>query len=72
MKSPSTLPFAVPAYWTSEQALAVYELLDELRALIWAHYETKLIDELREIQNAQQFQSTRCTRRRAAVLKRPP
>lgn len=50
MKSPSTLPFAVPAYWTSEQALAVYELLDELRALIWAHYETKLIDELREIQ----------------------
>jgi hypothetical protein len=44
------LPFAVPAYWTSEQALAVYELLDELRALIWAHYETELIDELREIQ----------------------
>jgi hypothetical protein len=49
MKSPSMLPFAVPAYWTSEQALAVYELLDELRALIWTHYETKLIDELREI-----------------------
>jgi hypothetical protein len=43
-------PFAVPVYWMSAQALAVYELLDELRALIWVHYETELLDELREIQ----------------------
>lgn len=39
MKTPSTrlltIPFGVPAYWTPEQALAVVELLDELRDLIW-------------------------------------
>ncbi len=39
-----TIPFAVPAYWTPEQALAVVELLDDLRALIWAHYDVRLID----------------------------
>jgi hypothetical protein len=59
MKSPSTpsmLPFAVPADWiTSEQALAVFELLDELRALVLAHYETQLIDELRNIQSPSSF-----------------
>jgi hypothetical protein len=43
-----TMPFAVPAYWTPEQALAVFELLDDLRELIWRHYETQLIDELRD------------------------
>jgi hypothetical protein len=50
MKSPSMLPFAVPVYWMSAQVLAVYELLDELRALIWVHYETELLDERREIE----------------------
>jgi hypothetical protein len=39
-----TIPFAVPAYWTPEQALAVVELLDDLRELIWAHYDVRLID----------------------------
>jgi hypothetical protein len=24
-----TIPFAIPAYWTPEQALAVFELLDD-------------------------------------------
>jgi hypothetical protein len=43
-----TIPFAIPAYWTPEQALAVVELLDELRELIWAHYGMQLIDEVRE------------------------
>jgi hypothetical protein len=46
-----TMPFAVPAYWTPEQALAVFELLDDLRELIWRHYETQLIDELRDVQS---------------------
>ncbi|HWX64427.1 hypothetical protein [Bradyrhizobium sp.] len=40
-----TIPFSVPAYWTPEQALAVVELLDELRELIWSHDEMKLLDE---------------------------
>ena len=55
MKTPSTrllltMPFAVPAYWTPEQALAVVELLDDLRELIWAHYGTQLLDAIREDQ----------------------
>jgi len=41
-----TIPFGVPAYWTPEQALAVVELLDELREVIWNHYEMQLLDEL--------------------------
>jgi len=43
-----TIPFAIPAYWTPEQALAVVELLDDLRELILAHYNMQLIDEIHE------------------------
>jgi hypothetical protein len=42
-----TVPFAVPAYWTPDQALAVVELLDGLRELIWARYGLQLLDERR-------------------------
>ena len=35
---PLTITFTIPAYWTTEQALAVVELLDELRDRIWADY----------------------------------
>jgi hypothetical protein len=42
------IPFAIPAYWTPEQALAVVELLDDLRELIWPHYGMQVIDEVRE------------------------
>lgn len=31
---PSTLPLAIPAYWTPEQAQAVIDLLDDLRERI--------------------------------------
>ena len=53
MKTPSTrslltMPLAVPAYWTPEQALAVVELLDDLRELIWDHYGPQLLDEIRD------------------------
>jgi hypothetical protein len=37
-----TIPFAIPAYWTPEQALAVVELLEDLRDLIWSHYAAQL------------------------------
>jgi hypothetical protein len=47
---PLTLPFDIPAYWTPEQALAVVELLDDLRELIWNHYGFRLIDESHEQQ----------------------
>jgi len=55
MKTPSThslltMSFAVPAYWTPEQALAVVELLDDLRELIWDHYGPQLLDEIRDDQ----------------------
>jgi hypothetical protein len=34
--------------WTPEQALAVYELLDDLRERIWGIYDLRLQDLLRE------------------------
>lgn len=43
-----TIPFAIPAYWTPEQALAVVELLEDLRDLIWSHYGAQLYEEYRE------------------------
>jgi len=39
--------YHLPDYWTPEQALAVLELLDDLREVIWSHYDLKVIDELR-------------------------
>lgn len=47
---PLTLPLAIPAYWTPEQAQAVIELLDDLRERIWAHYQLQLIDLYRDQQ----------------------
>lgn len=43
-RQPLHNPLRYPAYWTPEQALAVVELLDDLRELIWAHYDVQLID----------------------------
>jgi hypothetical protein len=40
----------IPVTWTPEQALAVYELLDELRERIWQIYDFRLQDLLREQQ----------------------
>lgn len=42
-----TVPFAIPAYWTPDQALAIVELLDGLREVIWARYGLQLLDERR-------------------------
>jgi hypothetical protein len=51
-KSPPGLPlsinFKIPAYWTPEQALAVFELLDDLRDQIGAHYSVQLFELNRE------------------------
>jgi hypothetical protein len=38
----------IPVTWTPEQALAVYELLDELREKIWDIYNFRLQDLLQE------------------------
>jgi hypothetical protein len=38
----------IPGTWTPQQALAVYELLDDLRERIWQIYNLQLQDLLRE------------------------
>ena len=42
------IPFLLPDDWTPQQALAVVELLDDLRDRICAHYQIPLHDLLRE------------------------
>ncbi|MFX1802707.1 hypothetical protein PWR66_03405 [Paraburkholderia sp. A1RO-5] len=37
------LDFLIDANWSPEQALAVYELLNDLRARIWLRYGEELI-----------------------------
>ena len=46
------LPFTVPADWTAEQALAVFELLGDLRELVWSHYQLPLQNLIREQRQA--------------------
>jgi hypothetical protein len=43
-RQPFTIPFEIPTYRTPEQVLAVVELLDELRTLIWARYDIRLVE----------------------------
>ena len=45
---PLSISLEIPATWTPEQALAVVELLDDLRDKIWTHYDVQLLDEYRE------------------------
>ena len=40
--------FEIPDYWTREQALAVYELIDGLRDIIRSRYEAQITDAFRE------------------------
>ena len=42
----------IPVTWTPEQALAVFELLDDLRERIWELYNVQLQDLLREQQQS--------------------
>ena len=39
---------ALPTDWSPEQAVAVFEILDELRERIWAHYGLQIQQVLRE------------------------
>jgi len=56
-KSPEKLPLpahlrpltvAIPRTWTPEQALAVFELIDDLRDKVWDTYSCQLQALLRE------------------------
>jgi len=42
------IPFIIPDEWSPEQALAVVELLDDLREVIWERYQLQLYELLRE------------------------
>ena len=37
----------IPDYWTAEQALAVYEFLDQLRERVWDHYGEQITERMR-------------------------
>ena len=37
----------IPNYWTPEQALAVYEWLDELRERVWDQYHEQIQEQYR-------------------------
>jgi hypothetical protein len=50
-RCPLAIPFELPAYWTPDQALAVVELLDDLRERITAHYAFPLTAARRERQD---------------------
>jgi len=43
-------PITLPADWSPEQAAAVFEILDELRDRVWAHYGPQIQQVLREQQ----------------------
>jgi len=38
----------LPTDWSAEQALAVFEILDELRERVWGHYGPQIQQALRE------------------------
>jgi hypothetical protein len=41
-------PITLPPDWSPEQALAVFEILDDLRERVWAHYGRQIQQVLRE------------------------
>jgi len=41
-----TIPTRIPEHWDAEQALAVFDFLDQLCALIWTRYQERIIDHL--------------------------
>jgi len=39
---PPTIPLVIPTYWSAETALAVFELVDEIRNIILAVYSAEI------------------------------
>lgn len=42
------IELAIPAYWAPEEALAVFDLIDNLGEKIWAYYGLQLQDLIAE------------------------
>ncbi len=40
--------FKIPDYWTSEQATAVFEFIDEIRDDILAHYQLRIAEQMKQ------------------------
>ena len=40
-------PHDIPDHWSAEQALAVYELLDDLRERVWDRYQEQIQEQYR-------------------------
>ena len=47
------IPFIIQDDWSPQQALAVIELLDDLREVIWNRYQLELFELLREQRSSQ-------------------
>jgi len=45
---PLTIALQIPTYWTPEQALAVFEMIDELRDAIWHCYSPQIQEQYRD------------------------
>jgi len=45
---PLTVPLSIPTYWSPDEALAIFQLLDEMRLLIAAIYGTRLTEAARQ------------------------
>ncbi len=45
-------PPIVPTYWSLQQALAVFEILDEIRDRVWQSYGPQIQEAMREDQCA--------------------
>lgn len=38
----AAMPMTLPTDWSPEQAVAVFEILDELRERVWVHYGVQI------------------------------
>ena len=45
---PHAIPLPIPTYWTPEQAIAVFELVDEIRDIILAAYTNDIQEAARQ------------------------
>lgn len=41
------LPLRIDPNWSPDQAMAVIEMLEDLHACVWAHYQSVLFDKFR-------------------------
>ena len=52
---PHAMPLPIPTYWTPEQAIAVFELVDDLRERIWSFYQSELQELTRQQRQPEPF-----------------